>query len=412
MKIALLGNVCNNSYQIAKALRQYSNIDAHLYVYEGDDLTTMPESDDPELSDNYPHWIHRNRFVTPITILFPWKSALVRELAKYDLTIVSGFGLIYSQFTNKPSYFFVTGGDLTIQPFPLEYLFRYRTIAKKIGHLVIGFWQRRGIHKATEIWTQPFSPFVNALERLNVKQEQVSPVYFPVMMNTEKLRFDERARDSDDENIRQIVDNYDFVVFHPSRILIDDHPSLKAVGEWKRNELLIEGFANFLKQSQSKKSVLVIPDRIYSPDIPLAKKIIESLGIEKNVLWIKAARPTGFTRDELIRLYSIADVVADDFGIGWFGSVVLEAFSIGCPVISYVNEQVMKFLYPWHPILSAKSSDDIASYLVDLYKSPEYRNNMGNKGRQWVEDFHSTASASKIYVQRIAELAERLGLEV
>src|SRR5207248_4826794 len=59
-----------------------------------------------------------------------------------------------------------------------------------------------------------------------------------------------------------------------------------------------------------------------------------SSDLTDQVLWLQPPRPDGFTRDELIDLYAISDVVADQFGAGFFGYVVLEALSVGRPVLS------------------------------------------------------------------------------
>ena len=54
MKIAFYGNVCNNYYTLAKALRSRLNVDAHLYLNHKADIQNRPESDDPDLKNNYP----------------------------------------------------------------------------------------------------------------------------------------------------------------------------------------------------------------------------------------------------------------------------------------------------------------------------------------------------------------------
>jgi hypothetical protein len=103
-------------------------------------------------------------------------------------------------------------------------------------------------------------------------------------------------------------------------------------------------------------------------------------------------------------------VVADDFGIGWFGAVALEALSIGRPLLTYVDDRVMSQLYPWHPMLSANTVDGVADWLQKLYFEPAYRDATGRCGREWIEMFHSPAAAGRTYVQRIAELTARIGV--
>ena len=58
MKVAFFGNVCNNFYQIALALRTHADVDAHLYINSGDHPQMKPESDEPSLARLYPDWIH------------------------------------------------------------------------------------------------------------------------------------------------------------------------------------------------------------------------------------------------------------------------------------------------------------------------------------------------------------------
>jgi len=58
MKVAFCGNIANILYQIAKALREQSSINAHLYIDVLNPMGMRPESDTPSLKDHYPHWIH------------------------------------------------------------------------------------------------------------------------------------------------------------------------------------------------------------------------------------------------------------------------------------------------------------------------------------------------------------------
>ena len=118
MKIALYGNVCNNMFAIAKALRMHSNYDVHLYLPEKAIFNTLPENDEPELRNNYPFWIHRNSDYNLASTLRFWRNNLIKELKKYDLVILSSLSIGLSPFLkNSKVFFFATGGDLTVLPF-------------------------------------------------------------------------------------------------------------------------------------------------------------------------------------------------------------------------------------------------------------------------------------------------------
>jgi glycosyltransferase involved in cell wall biosynthesis len=409
MKVAFYGNIANIFYQIVKALREQSSIDAHLYIDVLDPMGMRPESDTPTLKNHYPHWIHQGRYLNRTSILFPWRSELIKELQQYDLVMVSYLGPMFSQFIQRPAIFFTTGSDLTFFPFPRDFRFLYKSLYEKIIGYIKGYWQRGGIRRVQEIWTQPFTPFTDALEKLGIPLNRISPVYFPLIIDTQKFKYDEEARFMKHEHIQEIVSTYDFVIFHPSRMMIQDHPSLKASGQWKRNDLLFRGFAHFLEKSGSKRSALLLPDRTQSNDLALAKKLIVEMGLESHVFLAKPPRSEGFTRDELIHFYSISDVVTDNFSsIGWFGNVVLEGLAMSRPVISYIDEEVMGKLYPWHPILSANTEEGIADHLMALYDDPKYKWEVGCKGREWIEEFHSGKKTSALYVKQIMGLCDRI----
>jgi len=410
LRIGLFGNICNSLYQVGKALRRRTDFDVRLFIDRCTDLQLRPESDDPELEVSDSPWIHRGDFDGMRARIAPWRSPLVKALSECDLALVSDLGPLYAQFTRTPSVFLVTGSDLTVTPFPPDFYFNYPKLKTKLGWTWLGYWQRRGIRKVTEIWSYPFSPYIRALERLRISPRKVAPIHPPLLIDTRKLTHDAEARESPNRITQEILRQFDFVVFHPSRLMIRSNWRLRATGTWKQNDLLIRGFSRFLARSKTERAVLVMPDRFHSPDIEVAKRLISQLGIERNVLWLKPPRPSGFTRDEMIPLYSIADVVADDFGIGWFGAIVLEALAIRRPVISYVDESAVGKLYPWHPVLSANTSEGIADHLLRLYADPGYRRERGDAGRKWIEEFHAEECAGDVYVRHIRDLAARLGL--
>ena len=405
MKIALYGNTANNFFAVARALRRTSGIDAHLYIDEGAGWAQLPENEDPSLRDGDPDWIHRGPYRTVASRLWPGLSPLARELGRYDLVILSAHGVQLAPFVRSRTVFYTTGGDITVAPFPLRFVRGRKGIASRIALLVGGIWQRRGIASVSQIWTQPFAPFQTALRRLGVPPEKVVSAYFPIMIDTSLYRSDPAATRLPDPDIRHLVDEHDFILFHPSRLMIDAAPALVDAGQWKGNDRLIEGFARFAAANPQARPALVMVDGSLSPDRAAAKQLVASLGIEPRVRWLQPPHEYGFERAQLLPLYSIADAVADDFGVGWFGSVVVEGLSMGRPVLCYVDERVMASLYPWHPILTPRTPDEIAACLTELYRDPAERERRGALGRRWVEEFHAMDRAAERYAAQIAALS-------
>jgi hypothetical protein len=76
-------------------------------------------------------------------------------------------------------------------------------------------------------------------------------------------------------------------------------------------------------------------------------------------------------------------------------------------VLNYLDEEAMRQLYPWHPMLSANTPEGVAAHLLRLYHNPEDRRATGQKSREWIESFHSPENASKVYVRHITDLIQR-----
>ena len=402
--IGLFGNTCNNLYQLAKVLRAENVADAHLYIDVRSDPQQLPESDDPALKGNYPEWIHFGRYITPKTVIMPWRSPLVAQLNKHDLVLVSHFGPLFTQFCKRPAAFFAGGADLTVHPFAPEFLFLYYpSLHDKLGALFMSFWQKRGLRKMTQIWSQPFAPFRAALERLGISDKQAEGAYFPVIIDPK--RFARIAlSEIESKQARDLRNNYDFILFHPSRLMISAHPKMRATGNWKQNDLLIRGFADFVRKNPGKRLALVIIDRPASTDTELARKVVNEEQIENSVVWLKPPREFGYSRDELREFYSISDAVADDFGVGWFGSVVLEGLCAGVNVLCYVDKEAMSKIYPWHPIHSTHSRQEIERILTKLLIDQEYKYLHAQRGPAWVAEFHSQAAVQERYVRSMRGL--------
>ena len=406
MRVAFYGNVCNVFYQIAKALRAGSDIDAHLFVNANDHMQWLPESDDPEVLADPPAWIHRGHYRHRGWYATPWASSLVAQLREFDLIVVGGEGPIIAQFAGKPMVFWASGSDLTASPFPLRFLYLYPSWIDRLGLLLKGFWQRRALHRMREIWAQPLDINVHAIRDLRIGPDRVSKLYFPVVIDTRKMALRTPPRSIPPELRFPPNAPKPFLVFHPTRIRIDDHSRKGAEGQSKGNLVLLEGFARFARNPAVQNAYLVLVDRDVFGDNPKAKRWIAQAGIEDRVIWLKPPQPAGYPRNTMVDLYSLCDVVADQFGNmgGGFGCIGLEACACSRPVLIRTDETLLSRLYPWHPLLGASTPDDIAARLADLYANPALREEAGSKGRRWIEQFHSPEKAGPAYAARLRDL--------
>lgn len=398
MKLAFYGNVCNNFYTLAKALRRDLDIDAHLYLNPKADFQHRPESDDPELKKNYPNWIHLSRKWDPILLFKRFDRSFIKELNRYDIVFLSEFGVMLAPFLKAKTLFYTTGGDLTKMPFPRKFKTEHKGFIDRIKWEYFGLLQRRGIRSCSRILTQPFYPFANALKELKISPSRISNCYFPILMDMNVVTKNDAAHNEIDVVNRELLEPFKFTILHPSRIMIDQSKAKVDAGQWKGNDNLLKGFAIFLKKHMVKDACIAMPDRIFSPDIQEAKHIISELGIENNIVWLKPPVSQGFKRAELLNLYSICDLVAVEFAAGWFGSVAIEGAACGKPTFCYVDEKVMKQLYPWHPFVSEKAPEKIAERIAEFYFDPEKKRQHGELSRKWAVDFHSLENGSQRYI--------------
>jgi glycosyltransferase involved in cell wall biosynthesis len=335
-------------------------------------------------------------------------AALIAELIAYDICVLSGFEVILLPYLRTKTIYRATGSDLTVFPV-LSYrqFFQLRPDGKVlfwrhpwgVFRQVINFYLRRhhfrqAIQAASCIDGGLGKPFQIALKKLGGRANR--PVsMFSLAIDTELFARD--AAKARAAALRWGLHAYRFIAFMPSRMMMKHTDVHIETGQWKASDVAIRAYKSFVDSMNAEEKshvILLIPDRTLSDDLKLAKALVHELGIDANVRYIKGDSETGLARHELIQLYSLSDVVLDDFGAGWYGSLVVEALSCSCPVITYVPDSVMD-IFPWHPIQNAQTQEEIAASLRFLYDHPSEKERLRAQSRCWVEEFHSQAAVSK-----------------
>lgn len=400
MRVAFLGNIANVHFRLARLLRERRGVDAHVFVSDSDAPSWRPEADDPSLAGHHPGWIHAGDWITARSVLAPRSAPVTRELAAFDLVVASGLGPAFAQHAGRPWAFLVTGGDLTVKPFPVTFRRWYPTWPRRAAQLVAGAHQRAAIRSADRVLAQPFAPMEEALDRLGVAPDARSDRYFPLPVDTDRFGPEGPVADRCPEA--------DFVVFHPSRLVLDDSPPMRRTGQWKGNDVLLAGFAHLVASGAATHPRLVLIDQAASRDRDRARALIDELGVAEQVTWVEPADGEHLTQPEMAAWYRRADVVADEFGVGWFGYVTLEGAACGRPVLSHVDQAVMRRLYPWHPVIDARTPGEVGHRLVELASSPDGRKEAGARSRRWIEAFHGPQAVTDRYIEAFARLADEL----
>jgi hypothetical protein len=71
-----------------------------------------------------------------------------------------------------------------------------------------------------------------------------------------------------------------------------------------------------------------------------AKALVRELGLDDVVTW-----GPSLPRDELFAAMLEADLIVDQFDVGAFGLTALEAFQVGRPVLTYVDQTCERLVY-------------------------------------------------------------------
>ncbi|MDQ6418342.1 glycosyltransferase [Paenibacillus sp. LHD-117] len=111
----------------------------------------------------------------------------------------------------------------------------------------------------------------------------------------------------------------------------------------------------------------------------------------------------GLPHDEAKKLYAQSDIIIDQLRIGTYANLSMEAMAMGKPVICYIRED-LRHTFPGElPIVSA-NPDTIYRELKSLLERPGDWKDIGMKGRNYAEQFHSYDYVGKLLVETYQQL--------
>lgn len=182
---------------------------------------------------------------------------------------------------------------------------------------------------------------------------------------------------SENEPIRSIDKPITF--FHVSHLDWKVTDSAENRNSSKGNDRFIRAFAKAIKNGLPAKCIIL--DR--GPDREIAKQLIRDLHVEDCFIW-----KSSLSRDDLVKEYFRADVIVDQFDVGGFGGIAMEAMSAGKPVMIYIDLACARLLYPdIPPVLNCHSEDEIYAQIMKC-NDHQFLEKMGNEAKEWVYKYH------------------------
>jgi glycosyltransferase involved in cell wall biosynthesis len=104
----------------------------------------------------------------------------------------------------------------------------------------------------------------------------------------------------------------------------------------------------------------------------------------------------GVPRAEALELYAHADIIADQFCGGAFGSFALEGMALGKPVLTYLDQEHLGDPVFNVPIVNS-NGDNLEAVLAVLVTSRALRERLGKAGRAAVETYHSVEALAEVW---------------
>lgn len=392
MKIALVDNMNNNLYSVARYFRDMDiqvdlylipKFTPHLFMPENDSFDDIQKSD----------WI---KFF-PVSYgfldyIFPRNNIIKKTFREYDRVIACGQSIgLLSRAGIKVDLFIPYGADLFNFPiFQIEKVSRKitRFLPSLIMAILRSKYQKTGIKTAnTTIINMNWTIAKEAVDKLNIKFVNLPRLMIYENPNPTQLGVE----------VFDFMSNSDFVVYSPTRHLwktnSDPLKDFDAYGGVKRNDKLIRAFSQVIRNRLFKNPMLVLFE--YGTDVNHSKSLILDLNINDFVIWLPE-----MPRKLMLAGMLKADFIADQFREGMSATsagVTNEAISCGVPIIANTEGAIYDPNDPYYgcPILQALTIDEIYSYFYDYFEDKSKYIIMRKTLKIWFKDNLSHGLAKK-----------------
>jgi len=384
MKIACIGNMNNAMFAIVRNLRDL-NYDAHLFLVEEFDHF-LPLAD--TYDDILPDYVHQLNWYN----IGHWaisKEKIKKDLEGFDFFIGTDLAPAFLIKAGiELDIFTPHGGDIfkhcyySFENFPPK--------KHEIGAWYRSYHQRKGARRAKYIMFD-ITNDSNELyfKTLNLQKNRLfinAPYIYPKQYTEQTF-----IKNKEYEKAKLIRAKYDLVLFHQSRHVWKTHiDSL----HYKANDRIIRGYAKFLAENSSSKSLLIMFE--YGWDFQDSKNLVTELGISEKVLWLPI-----MPRKDLMVWLSIADMGIGEVANSWFSyGSVYEVLCSQKPFLGYRKDDDFKTQYPeQYPMVSANTEELICIALNDLKSNPLHYKEMGEKGYDWFMKFAINRPINEIIKQ-------------
>lgn len=316
MRVALIGNMNNNYFSLMRYLHD-AGVDAELLLFADEINHFLPENDTWDIEKWKPYIKQTKINGGALGQYFKMSAADIRrEFEGYDYYIGCGF---------TPAYFYKAGMKLDLfTPYCVGIEYTYRiTKTKPVHYLkekIEAYYQIKGLkHNTKVVGTIDEESRIKA-EKIGVKTQSL-----PLLMiyNKEQTKGDDEFLSA---TIQKFNQHYPVVFSHVSHF-----PKGSRTWEIKRNDILIKGFADFAKQTDTNPLLVLFS---YGDAVKESIALIAELGITDKVMWVPV-----MSRKKIMRLLEHVHFGGGEFGGAVWGGTGWEFMAKGVPFFQYVDMQ-------------------------------------------------------------------------
>lgn len=190
----------------------------------------------------------------------------------------------------------------------------------------------------------------------------------------------------------------DFLVLHPPRQHWD--PAVRHPDWEKGNDLFIRGFADFVRRTGARAGCVMVS---WGQSLQASRELLAQLRVADRVAWIPIQ--PGLRLGEWMQA---ADVVADQFWLGAFGSLTPKAMRLSRPVLLNLDEQRHRWCFPeLPPVLNSRTPAEVADHLSWCWRDRAAMRQCGDRSADWYRRYHSNDVIAATFRQVHEMLAER-----
>jgi hypothetical protein len=378
-KVALIGNMNNNSFALLRYLLDYG-IDAELLLLNHEHKHFLPQNDTYQIK-KYPIMVS-DFGMLPSSIWNLSRKKVTEDLSKYDFIIGCGPApAILKLIGRKLDVFIPYGSDIYYVPFiPIKPL---RSLKIALKSFNLKRLQRGGIKECELIildytnneYEKLFSKLDIAKKRCYINIPFIyAPEFNPVSISSYYKDSEFYAK------FLKIRKENELVIFHHSRHEWTDERIVMAnkYKHTKGNYKLIEGFYRFVENKPKIKAHLVMFE--YGEDVSRSKKLIEELNLGSYITWMPL-----MPRREILVGISLCDIGVGELDSSYFSyGAIFEFLAMAKPVIHYRCDDFYKGLKEnMYPMYNANTSEQIYNILRVYKHNPEKFKQVGIKAHEW-----------------------------